>query len=79
MKKTFWPVTCFTIYGIEVDSTDMVSRLPQDKLEKCTNLGRQFRNRKIVTLQELQSLIGLLNFASLVVLPGMVFFFTPFN
>lgn len=46
LKKTFWPVTCITIYGIEVDFTDMVNRLPEDKLEKCSNLVRQFRIRK---------------------------------
>lgn len=69
-KKTFWPVTCITIYGIEVDSIDMMSRLPSDKLDKCRTLVNQFRRRKKVTLQELQSLIGGLNFACLVVVPG---------
>lgn len=72
-KKTFWPVTCITIYGIEVDSIDMMSRLPPDKLEKCRTLVFQFSRRKKVTLQELQSLIGVLNFACLVVVPGRAF------
>lgn len=53
-KKTFWPVTCITIYGIEVDSIDMMSRLPPDKLDKCRTLVYQFSRRKKVTLQELQ-------------------------
>lgn len=73
MAKTFWPVTCITIYGIEVDSVEMVSRLPTDKLQKCRNLIGQFISRKKVTLRELQSLIGLLNFACLVVVPGRIF------
>ena len=72
-KKTFWPITCITIYGIEVDSIDMMSRLPPDKLEKCRTLVYQFSRRKKVTLQELQSLIGVLNFACLVVVPGRAF------
>lgn len=62
-KKIFWPVTCTTIYGIEVDSIDMMSRLPPDKLDKCRTLVYQFSKRKQITLQELQSLIGVLNFA----------------
>lgn len=73
MEKTFWPVTCITIYGIELDSIDMVSRLPMDKLDKCRNLVRLFSNRKKVALRELQSLIGVLNFACLVVVPGRAF------
>ena len=73
MEKTFGPVTRIIIYGIEVDSVDMVSRLPLDKLEKCRRLVRQCKNRKKVTLRDLQSLIGVLNFACLVVVPGRAF------
>lgn len=51
----------------------MMSRLPPDKLEKCRTLVYQFSRRKKVTLQELQSLIGVLNFACLVVVPGRAF------
>lgn len=72
-KKTFWPVTSITIYGIEVDSIAMMSRLPLDKLDKCRTLVYQFSRHKKVTLQELQSLIGVLNFACLLVVPGRAF------
>lgn len=72
-KKIFWPVACTTIYGIEVDSIDMMNRLPPDKLEKCRALVYQFGRRKKLTLQELQTLIGVLNFACLVVVSGRVF------
>lgn len=51
----------------------MMSPLPPDKLEKCRTLVYQFSRRKKVTLQELQSLIGVLNFACLVVVPGRAF------
>lgn len=53
----------------------MMSPLPPDKLEKCRTLVHvyQFSRCKKVTLQELQSLIGVLNFACLVVVPGRAF------
>ena len=43
------------------------------KVEKCLLAIRSLLGRKKVTLKELQSLIGLLNFACLVVTPGRVF------
>ena len=49
------------------------ARLPSDKVLRCVNLLSAFLTRKKVTLQELQSLIGLLNFACSVVLPGRAF------
>lgn len=51
----------------------MEVRLPQDKLEKLRTILRSFLHRKKVTLLKLQSLIGLLNFASAVVSPGRAF------
>lgn len=72
-EKTIFPTTALTIYGIEVDSIKMESRLPVEKLLKIQNcLNKNFKRKKI-TLKELQSLIGLLNFACLVVCPGRAF------
>ena len=51
----------------------MAARLPHDKIQKCTTLISQFLWRKKVTLKELQSLIGLLNFACAVFKPGHAF------
>lgn len=51
----------------------MMNRLPPDKLDKCRTLVYQFSRRKNVTLQELRTLIGVLNFACLVVVPGRIF------
>ena len=51
----------------------MEARLPADKIEKCTLLISSFLRRKKVTLQEIQSLTGLLNFACSVVVPGRAF------
>lgn len=72
-EKTVLPTTCLTIYGIEVDSHLMLCRLPQDKIEKISLALSETYKRKRITLRELQSLIGLLNFACLVVCPGRTF------
>lgn len=51
----------------------MEKRLPSDKLKKIKNQLDNFLKRKKVTLQELQSLIGLLSFACSVVTHGRLF------
>ena len=61
------------VYGIEIDTAVMELRLPEDKLTKATSLVNRITNRRKVTLRELLSLIGLLNFACLVVTPGRAF------
>ena len=58
---------------IELDSTCPEARLPHDKLKKCISLITDFSRRKKVTLRELHSLLGLLNFACSVVVPGRAF------
>ena len=50
----------------------MEACLLQEKLDKCPDLSTFLRRRK-VTLQEIQSLTGLLNFAYTVVVPGQAF------
>ena len=72
-EKTFGPLTTLSFAGIELDSIQMEARLPSDKLTKCMELIEAFLKRKKVTLRELQSLIGLLNFACSVVRPGRAF------
>ena len=65
--------TILSFAGIELDSLAMVAHLPADKLQKCHDLITIFLRRKKVTLKELQSLCGLLNFACSVVKLGRVF------
>ena len=72
-EKTQLPTTRITIYGIEIDSDLMIARLPIDKLEKVKDLLLRYKCRKKVTLKELQSLLGLLNFACSVIIPGRAF------
>ena len=61
-EKTFGPVTTLSFAGIELDSVLLEARLPSDKLEKCRYLISEILQRKEVTLKEVQSLTGLLNF-----------------
>lgn len=71
--KTVYPTTVLTFLGLELDSEAMEIRLPQDKLAKLRTELLAMSRRKKATLQQLQSLIGLLNFACSVVIPGRTF------
>lgn len=72
-EKTCGPATTLSFAGIELDSIKFEARLPHDKIVKCVDFITDFLHRKKVTLKELQSLIGLLNFACSVVAPGRAF------
>ena len=72
-EKTCGPATVLSFVGIELDTIKMEARLPEDKVLKCKHLISDFLRRKKVTLREVQSLAGLLNFACSVVLPGRAF------
>ena len=71
--KTVGPFRVLSFAGIELNSVHMEARLPQDKSDKCLSFLSEFAWRRKVTLRELQSLIGLLNFACSVVGPGRAF------
>ena len=72
-SKTVVSSTCAIVHGIEVDTVLMQARLPQDKLEAAIDLVKSFSRRKKVTLRELQSCIGTLQFAAKVVVGGRPF------
>ena len=72
-EKTFGPSTTLSFAGIELDTIKLEARLPRDKLQKCVEFISEFLRRKKVTLREIQSLVGLLNFACSVVTPGRAF------
>ena len=59
-----------TFADVELDTIRRESHLSEDKLLKCKHLITEFMRKKKVTLRELQLLIGLLNFACSVVVPG---------
>jgi len=72
-EKRVSPSCVLSSAGIELDTTKMEARLPCDKLTKCRSPIHDFLHRKKVTLKELQSLIGLLNFTCSVIVPGGTF------
>ena len=72
-EKTVGPLPILSFAGIELDTQLQLARLPKEKLDKCTDLISNLVRRKKVTLVELQSMIGLLNFACSVIIPGRAF------
>ena len=72
-EKTVGPENILAFAGIELDTLRMEACLPMDKTTKCKTLISTFLRCKKVTLWEIQSLIGLLNFACSVVVPGRAF------
>lgn len=58
---------------MELDTVMFEIRLPNDKLVNLKQQISKLQNRRSVTLVELQSLIGMLNFACNVVPPGRTF------
>ena len=73
-EKVEGPTTCLKFLGLMVDTVAMEVRMPE---KKCTDLLAEIRvilkGKKKVTLRELQSLIGKLNFACRAVVPGRPF------
>ena len=62
-EKTVGPFEVLTFAGIELDCERFEARLPADKVVKARATIGNMKGRQKVTLRELQSLIGLLNFA----------------
>jgi len=71
--KTEGPSSCLTVLGIEIDSTAMELRLPQDKLTCLTSLLNTWHGKKAGVRCELESLAGMLQHACKVVRPGRIF------
>ena len=74
-EKVEGPVTCLKFLGLEVDTVAMQVRIPKDKLEDLRENITFVLNKagRKITLRELQSLIGKLNFACKAILPGRAF------
>ena len=71
--KTLGPVHTLVFLGIELDSTNMCARLPHDKLVTYYCDILQVLNKQKITLRQLKSLIGKLQFATVVVRGGRPF------
>ena len=72
-KKTFYPDTTMSFLGLELDTVNNQVRLPEDKLTRCISEIQDLIRNKSTRIRNLQSVIGLLNFACQVVLPGRAF------
>ena len=72
-EKLEGPATRLVFLGIEIDTEEMVVRLPLDKLLELKVLVGKWLSRKSCGRQELQSLAGKLQHASKVVRPGRTF------
>ena len=72
-SKTLGPSQVLEFMGIVLDTTRMEARLPEDKLSRTKDLLKSFQGRRSVRLVELQSLIGTLQFACKVAVPGRTF------
>lgn len=73
LSKLEGPSTCLTFLGIEVDTEALLLRLPNEKLLRVKQELSHCLLRKSITKRELQSLTGLLQFATKVIRPGRPF------
>jgi hypothetical protein len=71
--KTIGPCYKLEYLGIELDTVLMQARLPIDKLDRIRLLICTFLNRRTCTKREILSLLGHLNFACRVIVPGRTF------
>ena len=71
--KTVGPTQVITFLGIELDTLTMTARLPTDKLRKYRDIIMSFMERDKVTLRELKSITGMLQFTTAVVTSGRPF------
>lgn len=72
-EKTEGPCTLLTFLGIELDTVAMTMRLSAAKLEELQTLLRDWGQRTSASVNELQSIAGVLNWACSVVRPGRAF------
>ena len=67
------PSSVMVVLSIELDTAELVARLPADKLERACLLLRDWRSRKWCNRRQLESLTGHLHHAAKVVWPGRTF------
>ena len=71
--KVEGPSTCLRFLGLVVDTHKMEIRIPEEKLKAIQLQVESMLRAKKVTLRELQSLIGRMNFACRAIVPGRPF------
>lgn len=72
-SKTVYPTTRIIVHGIFLDTQLMTATIPKDKIDKALSLISRFLKANTISLRELQSLCGLLNFCCKCIKPGRAF------
>ena len=72
-RKVVSPTQRITFLGMELDSSTMSLRLPEDKLNRLIDLANTFSHKASASKRQLQSLAGSFNFACQVVHGGRTF------
>ena len=73
-SKTVYPCTDISVHGLQLNSATMIASLPADKINKAITQLLGLSRKKKISLQALQSICGLLNFACKAVVPGRPFY-----
>ena len=71
--KTILPTQVIQFLGLEIDTLNETVRLPEEKIIKCKGLINNMLDKSKCKLKELQILLGMLNFACSVIVPGRAF------
>ena len=71
--KTEGPATLVTFLGIVIDTVACQLRLPEEKLERLRDLVQSWLPRKSCKRKEMESLLGHLSHAAMVVRPGRLY------
>ena len=72
-EKKEGPTTCLTFLGIEINTVSGRLSLPEEKLLRMRQKINNWLNRKTCRRRELESLIGVLQHAAIVIPPGRTF------
>ncbi len=72
-EKTLGPARRLVFLGIELDSLHMKATLPESKVQRYAAEIQQFLQHTVATLHQYQAIVGKLQWANTVVLPGRAF------
>ena len=72
-EKTEGPTTCLTFLGLQLDSVRQLVQVPQVKVGALLCLLQKAKSVQCMSLSDIQSLIGSLNFVCRAITPGRAF------
>ena len=73
MEKTEWRSDKLTFLGLLLDGSNFTVSVPEIKRTQTINMIQLLLSKKKVTIKELQSLAGMLNFLGRAIVPGRAF------